>query len=126
MSTSPDSSAACPACRSTRVVSGRLEDTRAGKLFLRIDGLHPDPWKFVLVAPPLLLFDPGIRACLACGLLWGSADHVEINAEIKKHGTAELKARVLEPGESLPRPAAASGPEAGDLPLPGGPEREGV
>jgi hypothetical protein len=117
MSTEPKLPDTCPACRSTRIAPGKFTDARGGKIFFNLE-LHINYWKLMWRVPTVLPFDSTASMCLACGLVWTFSNTVEATSQIREFGTPELKARALEPGDALPRAAAAPSQQGADLPLP--------
>ena len=80
----------CLHCDSDRVVTGKLKGFASStSTIFSADEL----------APALItLGSPAITAksllCVACGLVWLSADPKEVEEKLSKYGTAEMKSRV--------------------------------
>lgn len=107
----------CPVCTSPRVAPGKATEGSGNAPVFYLQGLEINFWKFTLSFPALRINQP-IWLCVACGHLWSSTDLAEARRQIRDFGSEALKARLLEPGETLPRPAAAPKSDDRALPLP--------
>ena len=96
---------------------GKFSDARGGKIFFYLE-FHINYWKLMRSVPSAMPFDSTVTMCLACGLVWTFSNSTEATRQIREFGSLELKARALEPRDSLPRTADPPSREATDLPLP--------
>ncbi|AZZ94158.1 hypothetical protein EUZ85_26940 [Hahella sp. KA22] len=87
----------CPRCASESMLSGELRHVHAVPLELddaKAKGIRQR------LANTLPLLDTRIRACLSCGLVVGQTPSASLQAQVRKYGSDELRARLEEISDS--------------------------